>query len=72
MNIQITSVNISYNEEQKINTVQVYFVGNTDDKNIGINGYVPLTAERFIGNESIEKLTELVRQTIIDKLSPAD
>lgn len=71
MNIQITSVNISYNEEQKINTVLVYFVGNTDDKNIGINGYVPLTAEEYTGNESIEKLTDIVRQTIVDKLSPA-
>ena len=70
MNVQITNINISYNDG-KINTVQVYFVGNTDDKNIGINGYVPLTAERFIGNESIEKLTDIVRQTIIDKLSPA-
>lgn len=70
MNVQITNINISYTDS-KINTVQVYFSGATENHEINISGYVPLTSEEYQGNESIEKLTELVRQTIIEKLSPA-
>jgi len=70
MNVQITSINISYNDG-KINTVQVYFSATTENHEINISGYVPFTAEEYKGNESIEKLTELVRQTIIEKLSPS-
>ena len=70
MNVQITNINISYNDG-KINAVQVYFSGATENHEINISGYVPLTAEEYQGNESIEKLTDIVRQTIIDKLSPA-
>lgn len=70
MNVQITNINISYNEG-KINTVQVYFSGATENHEINISGYVPLTSQEYEGNESIEKLTDIVRQTIVDKLSPA-
>lgn len=70
MNVQITNINISY-VDSNINTVQVYFSATTENHEINISGYVPLTAEEYQGNESIEKLTELVRQTIVDKLSPA-
>ncbi|KIO60246.1 hypothetical protein B4065_0172 [Caldibacillus thermoamylovorans] len=68
MNVQITNINISYNEG-KINTVQVYFSGATENHEINISGYVPLTAEEYQGNESIEVLTGIVKQTIIDKLT---
>ena len=71
MNVQITNINISYNDG-KINAVQVYFSGATENHEINISGYVPLTAEEYQGNESIEKLTDIVRQTIIEKLSPAE
>jgi len=70
MNVQITNINISYTDS-KINTVQVYFSGATENHEINISGYVPLTSQEYEGNESIEKLTEIVRQTIIEKLSPA-
>lgn len=68
MNVQITNINISYNEG-KINTVQVYFSGATENHEINISGYVPLTSEEYQGNESIEVLTGIVKQTIIDKLT---
>lgn len=71
MNVQITNINISYTDS-KINTVQVYFSGATENHEINISGYVPLTSQEYEGNESIEKLTEIVRQTIIEKLSPAE
>mgnify|MGYP000869526163 FL=1 len=70
MNVQITNINISYTDS-KINTVQVYFSGATENHEINISGYVPLTAEEYQGNESIEVLTGIVKQTIIEKLSPA-
>lgn len=70
MNVQITNININYTDS-KINAVQVYFSGATENHEINISGYVPLTAEEYQGNESIEKLTDIVRQTIVDKLSPA-
>jgi len=50
----------------------VYFSGATENHEINISGYVPLTAEEYQGNESIEVLTDIVRQTIVDKLSPAE
>lgn len=71
MNVQITNINISYNDG-KINAVQVYFSGATENHEINISGYVPLTAEEYQGNESIEVLTDIVKQTIIGKLSPAE
>lgn len=70
MNTQITNINISYTDG-KISAVQVYFSGATENHEINISGYVPLTPEEYQGNESIEKLTDIVRQTIIEKLSPA-
>lgn len=70
MNVQITNINISY-ADGEISAVQVYFSGATENHEINISGYVPLTAEEYQGNESIEVLTGIVKQTIIDKLSPA-
>ena len=70
MNVQITNININYTDS-KINAVQVYFSASTENHEINISGYVPLTAEEYQANESIEKLTDIVRQTIIEKLSPA-
>lgn len=70
MNVQITNINISYSDGA-INTVQIYFSGTTENHEINISGYVPLTSQEYEGNESIEKLTDFVRQTIIEKLSPA-
>ncbi|MGG3920680.1 hypothetical protein ABEV41_01800 [Geobacillus thermodenitrificans] len=70
MNVQITSINISYTDGA-INKVQVYFSASTANYEINISGYVPLTADQYNGNESIDKLTEIVKRTIIEKLSPA-
>lgn len=71
MNVQITNINISY-ADGAINAVQVYFSATTENHEINISGYVPLTAEEYQGNESIEVLTGIVKQTIIGKLSPAE
>jgi hypothetical protein len=67
MNIQITSINIRY-ENNKVAGVQVYFTGNNEDRSINLNGYIPLTAEEYAGNEAIPTLVELVREKVSEKL----
>jgi hypothetical protein len=67
MNIQITSINIRY-ENNEVAGVQVYFTGNNEDRSINLNGYIPFTAEEYAGNEAIPALTEMVRQRVVDKL----
>ncbi|MGG3920344.1 hypothetical protein ABEV41_00090 [Geobacillus thermodenitrificans] len=67
MNIQITSINIRY-ENNELVGVQVYFTGNNEDRSINLNGYIPLTAEEYMGNEAISTVTEIVRQCVVDKL----
>jgi len=67
MNIQITSINIRY-ENNELVGVQVYFTGNNEDRSINLNGYIPLTAEEYTGNEAISKVTAIVRQRVVDKL----
>ena len=67
MNIQITSINIRY-ENNEVAGVQVYFTGNNEDRSINPNGYIPFTAEEYAGNEAISTLTEMVRQRVVDNL----
>jgi len=67
MNIQITNINVRYNEGE-VSGVQVFFNGNDQERTININGYVPLTPEEYAGNESITTLTTLVRQKVSERL----
>lgn len=68
MNIQVTNINIRY-VESVIDGVQVYFNGYDDNREVNINGYIPLTADEYTGNESIAVLTEIVKQTVSNKLT---
>lgn len=71
MNIQIANISIRY-ENNEVAGVQVYFTGNNEDRSININGYIPLTAEEYEGNESVPVLTNLVKQKLFERLSPAN
>jgi len=71
MNIQITNINIHY-QDGNVAGVQVYFTGNDEERAINLNGYVPLTAEEYVGNEAITELSKIVRQKINEKLNPAE
>lgn len=67
MNIQITNINIRYQEGQ-VAGVQVYFNGQDDERTMNLNGHIPLTAEEYAGNESIAALSELTRQKVNERL----
>lgn len=69
MKIQIKSTNVQYNDQGEVNTVQVHFSGHNDSRTIHINGYIPLTAEEYTGNEGLAALTGMVRQNLADQLA---
>ena len=67
MKIQITSVNMRYSDG-KVDRVQVHFTGHDEGRTISINGYIPLTAEEYEGNESVVALEGIVRQQVSEKI----
>ncbi|GEM01357.1 hypothetical protein SAMN05421839_10970 [Halolactibacillus halophilus] len=67
MNIQITNVSMRYVDGQ-IDSVQVHFNGQNDERTINVNGYIPLTAEQYMGNEAPSALIEIVRQEVATKI----
>lgn len=66
MNIQITSVNMRY-EGSEIASVQVSFQSYVDERTLNLSGNVPLTVSEYEGNESIVKLSALVRQKVSER-----
>ena len=71
MKFQITNVNMRY-AGGVVELVQVQFTGNDEGRTVNINGYIPLTAEEYAGNESIENLDRMVRQSLADRLLAKD
>ncbi|MCU9614070.1 hypothetical protein OEV98_10915 [Caldibacillus lycopersici] len=73
MNIQITNVNMRY-AEGALESVQVFFNGQDQERTISISGYVPLAAEEYVGNESVTALTGLIKQSVSERLleTPAE
>jgi len=67
MQIQIASVNMRY-ENGEPASVQVFFNGHDEERQININGYVPLSAAEYAGNESLPALATVVRQQVSAKL----
>lgn len=67
MNIQITNVSMRYVDGQ-IDSVQVQFNGQNSERTINMNGYIPLTAEQYAGNESPSVLIEIVRKEVATKI----
>ena len=68
MNIQITSVNVRY-ADNAVDSVQVHFNGRDEGRTISVNGYIPLTAEEYNGNEAISALEGVVRQQVAEKIT---
>ena len=68
MNIQITSVNMRY-ADGTIDNVQVHFNGRDEERTISVNGYIPLTAEEYEGNEAISTLEGIVRQKVAERIT---
>ncbi|MUV39486.1 hypothetical protein JNUCC1_03364 [Lentibacillus sp. JNUCC-1] len=70
MTINITSVNVRY-AEGAADSVQVHFSAYDDQRTINVNGYIPLTAAEYEGNESLSALEGLVRQEVSSKIKAA-
>lgn len=68
MKLNITSVNMRYNAEG-LEGVQVHFSGFDEERTININGYIPLTAEQYSGNEAVPGLENIVRQEVSEKIT---
>jgi hypothetical protein len=67
LEIQITATNIRY-AEGKVAAVHVQFQGRDPEQTINLNGYVPLTADEYQGNESLPVLTDVIRTKLIERL----
>jgi len=68
MNIQISTVTMRYDADKNVSGVQVHFSGSNDGRTININGYIPLSAEEYAGNESLTALEGIVKQQVADRL----
>lgn len=67
MIIQITKISMLH-EDGAVASVQVHFNSHNEDRTININGYIPLTAEQYAGNESVTALQAIVRQEIANRI----
>jgi len=65
MNVQITNVNIRYQDGQ-VSGLQVYFSGTNEDRSINLNGYIPLDSSEF--NLDVEELQNVVKTKIVERL----
>lgn len=68
MNVNITNVNMRYDNEGNLQTVQVHFSSHNVDRSINANGYITLTAAQYAGNESVTALETIVRQEVSTKI----
>ncbi|MEA1855580.1 hypothetical protein U9M49_21185 [Cytobacillus sp. OWB-43] len=67
--IQITGTNIRY-ADGDISVVHVQFRANDPESTVTLNGYIPISAEDYQGNESIPALKNVVRTKLIERLTP--
>ncbi|MGE6379893.1 hypothetical protein [Peribacillus muralis] len=69
LEIQITATNIRYTDDG-VSTVNVQFQSKDSEGAINLNGYIPLNAEEYQGNEALSALTKVVRTKLINRLQP--
>lgn len=69
MNIQIRSTSVQYDDQGNVGSVQVHFSGHDENRTINVNGYIPLTAEEYQGNEALTSLTGIVKQNLANRLA---
>lgn len=70
MKIQITSITTRFTDGA-LAGVQVHFSGHDEDRTINLNGYVPLTAEEYAGNEAMSALEDIVRNEVSKRVLPS-
>ncbi|MBP3950347.1 hypothetical protein [Bacillus suaedae] len=67
LEIQIQSTNVRY-QDNEVSSINVQFQARDPEGTINLNGYIPLKAEEYAGNESLSSLTVLVRTKLIERL----
>jgi len=68
INLQISNVNMFYDDSNKIESVQVHFTGRDSRRTYFLNGYIPLTREEYVGNESTGVLENILRGKISEDI----
>ena len=66
-NIEITSVNIIYNKNLVSGVNVNFYVKQSENQTINMNGYVPLTYEEYI--QSISGNMDGLKEKVIEKIS---
>ncbi|MGN7183686.1 hypothetical protein [Cytobacillus kochii] len=70
--IIINGTNIRY-ADGEISAVHIQFQGNDSERAISLSGYIPLTANEYQGNESLDALKVIVRTKLVERLqTPAE
>ncbi|MDQ0254936.1 hypothetical protein J2S74_002318 [Evansella vedderi] len=67
MQIQITSTNVQYREDE-VSSVSVSFNGRDPERQVNLNGRIPITAEEYNGNSSLPALAKVVKRKLIERL----
>lgn len=62
MFVRITSVNISYTDDYRVDGVSIHYSAHDTDRTTSLSGSLRLTAEQYEGNESPLALSKLIRQ----------
>lgn len=67
MKIQITSINFQH-VGQEVTGVQIVFNTVDNEHRTNLNGFIHLTMEDYMANKALDKLEELVRKDVIERL----
>ncbi|UOQ85700.1 hypothetical protein [Gracilibacillus salinarum] len=68
MIVQILGIDSRY-QEGSLESVRVRFKMTAEDGNININGYIPLTAAQYQGNEAFTQLEGIVKQEVANQIT---
>lgn len=71
MKLEINNVIMHY-VNGALSHVEVHFNSYDEDRSRNTNGYLPLTAEEYNGNEPIESLKTLVRNSVSESILEAE
>lgn len=71
MELYVHTAKVRFNDEG-ISEAELFFNIREDDKTFDLDGYLPISAEKYINNFQGNKLAEVVRDELIERLQNAD
>lgn len=72
MKVQITSVNMKYDDDGDIESVKIHFYSNSHNRSVSLNGHFSLSGEDYKGNESVKDLEKLAKDHVVSELQKED